>query len=302
MPPGRSSHTPAEGSDTGAFPVVQFRSDWLWLSAIFVLPLAITWPLWATRLKTVVRAEGLELRGLLRTRQVPWSRISGVRIPGFGRVHATLTDGSEIALPGLDFGRIRQFIRATRGHVADPGVRVIAVSRLAHLAVFVVFLGAIFPFSGWPQVLWVLFVIPLALSVWVERTRTKVSDAGLDLRTVFGQRHVDWAQVKGLEIPKRGFLRLDLTDGSKVAMPAVGYDRLADLVEASGGRIPDPFIEPEDADAAAEAATDDDTETTNGEATDTANGEATETNSGAAATDAATTTDTPARAESKGDR
>lgn len=251
VPPGRSSHTSADGSETGVYPSVQFRSDWLWLLAILIVPLVVTWPLWLMRLKTVVSDNGLEVRGLLRTRRVPWSQISGVRIPGFGGVHARLTDGSEISLPGVDFGRIRSFVAASRGRLADPGERVIAISRLAHLAVFVVFLGVIFPFAGWPQVLWVLFAIPIALAVWVERTRTKVSDAGLDLRTVFGQRHIDWEQVQGLEIPQRGYLRLHLSDDSKVKLPAVGYDRLADLVEASGGRIPDPFIEPEDADAAA---------------------------------------------------
>lgn len=305
VPPGRSSHTPAEGSDTGAFPVVQFRSDWLWLSAIFVLPLVITWPLWASRMKTVVRGEGLELRGLLRTRRVPWAQISGVHIPGFGRLVATLTDGSEIALPGLDYGRIRQFVHATRGNVADPGVRVIGISRLAHLAVFVVFLGAVFPFSGWPQVLWVLFAIPLGLAMWVERTRTKVSGDGLELRTIFGQRHVDWSQVKGLEIPKRGFLRLDLADGSKVTLPAVGYDRLADLVEASGGRIPDPFLEPEDADAAAEAAQAAEAE----QAADAAQGaeaeqpaDATDPADPANPADSADTTDERTEVESKSDR
>ncbi|NNH72590.1 PH domain-containing protein [Nocardia uniformis] len=242
----------------------------------------ITWPLWLTRLKTVVSDNGLEVRGLVRTRRVPWSEISGVRIPGFGGVRATLTDGSEIALPGVDFGRIRQFVHASRGRLDDPGERVIAVSRLAHLAVFVVLLGAIFPFAGWPQVLWVLFIVPIALAVWVERTRTKVSNAGLDLRSVFGQRHIDWAQVKGLEIPKRGYLRLHLTDDAKVTLPAVGYDRLADLVEASGGRIPDPFVEPEDADAP------DSENTTDAEKTaDTEN------------TEQAESTDEPAQADSE---
>ncbi|MBF6238876.1 CFP-6 [Nocardia otitidiscaviarum] len=261
VPPGRSSHTPAAGSDTGGYPSIRFRTDWLWIPAVAIVPLVVTFPLWLTRLQTVVSGNGLEVRGLFRTRRVPWQQISGVRIPGFNRVYATLADGSEIPLPGVDFGRIRTFVRATRGELADPGVRVIAIPRLAHLAVFVVALGALFPFAGWPQVLWILFAIPLALAVWVERTRTKISPDGLDLRTVRGRRHIDWDQVKGLSIPQRGYLRLHLADDSEVKLPAVGYDRLRDLVEASGGRIPDPFVEPEDEDETADAA---DAETTGG--------------------------------------
>ncbi|WP_306357160.1 MULTISPECIES: PH domain-containing protein [unclassified Nocardia] len=249
VPPGRSSHTPAEGSDTGGYPSIRFRTDWLWIPAVAIVPLVVTFPLWLTRLQTVVSGNGLEVRGLFRTRRVPWEQISGVRIPGFNRVYATLADGNEIPLPGVDFGRIRTFVRAARGELADPGVRVIAIPRLAHLAVFVVALGALFPFAGWPQVLWILFAIPLALAVWVERTRTKISPDGLDLRTVRGTRHIDWDEVKGLRIPPRGYLRLHLADESEVKLPAVGYDRLRDLVEASGGRIPDPFVEPEDAES-----------------------------------------------------
>ncbi|RDI49185.1 PH (Pleckstrin Homology) domain-containing protein [Nocardia mexicana] len=102
-----------------------------------------------------------------------------------------------------------------------------------------------FPFFGWPAVLWVLFVIPAVVAVWIERTRTTVSERGLDLRTLFGSRHVDWSQIKGLRIPKRGYVRVHLLDDSEVALPAVGYDRLRTLVEASNGRIPDPFVRPE---------------------------------------------------------
>ncbi|MFF0487446.1 PH domain-containing protein [Nocardia sp. NPDC004068] len=125
----------------------------------------------------------------------------------------------------------------------------IRIPRLAHLGVFVLLFCVAFAFFGWPQVLWVLFVIPLAAAIWVERTRTTVSADGLDLRTVFGSRHVDWEQIKGFRIPKRGFVRAHLVDDSEVALPAVGYDRLRTLIEASGGRIPDLF-------GAAEAAAD----------------------------------------------
>ncbi|MFI5779253.1 PH domain-containing protein [Nocardia sp. NPDC051570] len=121
----------------------------------------------------------------------------------------------------------------------------IRIPRLGHLGVFVLLFCVAFAFFGWPQVLWVLFVIPIVAAVWVERIRTTVSDGGLELRSMFGSRHVDWEQIKGFRIPKRGFVRAHLTDDSEVALPAVGYDRLRTLIDASNGRIPDLFTEAE---------------------------------------------------------
>ncbi len=136
---------------------------------------------------------------------------------------------------------------ARSSHTAESGNdtgRVIRVPRLGHLGVFILLICVLFPFFGWPAVLWILFLIPIAAAWWVERTRTTVSTSGLDLRTVFGSRHIDWSQIQGLRIPKRGFVRAHLNDDSEAALPAVSYDRLKDLVAASDGRIPDPFAQP----------------------------------------------------------
>ncbi|WP_232236282.1 PH domain-containing protein [Nocardia sp. BMG51109] len=120
------------------------------------------------------------------------------------------------------------------------------MTRLGHVGVLILLFCVAFPFFGWPAVLWVLFLIPAAVALWIERTRTTVSSAGLDLRTAFGTRHLDWSQIRGLRIPKRGFVRAHLIDDSEIALPAVSYDRLRHLVEASDGRIPDPFVQPEE--------------------------------------------------------
>ncbi|MGW1852708.1 PH domain-containing protein [Nocardia elegans] len=137
---------------------------------------------------------------------------------------------------------------AQSSHTTEGGTdtgRVIRIPRLAHLGVFILLFCAAFPFFGWPAVLWILFLIPAAVAWWVERSRTTVSTSGLDLRTIFGSRHLDWSQIQGLRIPKRGWVRAHLSDDSEVALPAVSYDRLKDLVAASDGRIPDPFARPE---------------------------------------------------------
>lgn len=128
-----------------------------------------------------------------------------------------------------------------------PAAKVIRTPRLAFLGVVVLLLGTFFFFVGAPAFLWWLMLLPVAVGVWVLRTQTTVSESGLDLRTVSGSRHLDWAQVEGLRIPKRGFVRVRLTDDSEVTLPAVSYDRLRDLITASDGRIPDVFTAAEEA-------------------------------------------------------
>ena len=98
-----------------------------------------------------------------------------------------------------------------------------------------------FPALSWPAVLGWLFLLPIAVVVWVLRTQTTVSAEGLALQTVFGHRILRWSDIKGVRIPKRGWVRADLVNGGEVALPAVGFDRLQELAAASGGHIPDPF-------------------------------------------------------------
>ncbi|MGW1740938.1 PH domain-containing protein [Nocardia sp. NPDC001965] len=129
----------------------------------------------------------------------------------------------------------------------------IRTTRLSFLGVFLLAMCVFFPIVGWPAGLFWLAIIPIAVLVWIVRTQTTVSPGGLDLRSVFSSRHIDWAQVKGLSIPKRGFVRAHLDDDSEVPLPAVSYDRLRDLVDAAGGRIPDPFALPEAADTGSDA-------------------------------------------------
>lgn len=132
-------------------------------------------------------------------------------------------------------------------HAAAPGVRVIRVTQLAYIGVLVLTFCVFFAFVGWPAGLWWLLLLPVVVLLWVERTRTTVTPEGLDLRTVFTSRHVEWSRVAGVRLPKRGFVRARLTDDSEVQLPAVSYDRLRELIAASGGRIPDVFAAAEEA-------------------------------------------------------
>ncbi|WP_431958089.1 PH domain-containing protein [Nocardia lijiangensis] len=137
---------------------------------------------------------------------------------------------------------------AKSSHTSDAGsdtgrpeAKVIRIQPLAYLGVVVLALCVFLFFVGWPAGLWWLLLLPVVVAAWVARTRTVVSDAGLDLRTLFGSRHLDWDQVKGVSLPKRGFVRAHLADGSEVKLPAVSYDQLRTLITASKGRLPDVF-------------------------------------------------------------
>lgn len=169
--------------------------------------------------------------------------------------------------------------------------RVIRITPLAYLGVFILVVGVFFAIVGWPAGLWWLAALPIATGWWVYRSRTVVSSSGLDLRTAFGSRHIDWAQLRGLRVPDRHIdwvrfrgifrvprrlvhthlgVRAHLVDGAEVTLPAVSYDRLRDLVVASNGRIPDPFGAPDDA-----AITDSDTTVATGTASTAADADAT---------------------------
>ncbi|MFI8973128.1 PH domain-containing protein [Nocardia asteroides] len=136
-----------------------------------------------------------------------------------------------------------------KANTPTPGVTVIGVPRLAYIGVLVLAFCVFFPFVGWPAGLWWLLLLPLVAIWWVVRTHTTISDAGLDLSTMVGKKHLDWAQVKGISIPKRGAVKARLADDSEVRLPAVGYDRLRELIDASGGRLPDVFAAAEQAEA-----------------------------------------------------
>ncbi|MFF3225377.1 PH domain-containing protein [Nocardia suismassiliense] len=160
---------------------------------------------------------------------------------------------------------------------------VIRIPRLAFLGVFILFMCVFFMFVGWPAGLWWMLLIPVAVTVWVLRTQTTVSEGGLDLRTVFRSRHLDWSQLKGVRIPKRGYVRADLVDGTEVKLPAVSYDRVRDLAIASQGRIPDPYAVPP-GDAGSAKSGDAVASTTDADATETDDADARVTDSGAQGT------------------
>lgn len=132
---------------------------------------------------------------------------------------------------------------STSSHTEKTDRHVIRITRLALLGVVLLLFGISFPMSGSPLAFGWLIILPIALAVWVLRSKTVVTESGLQMQRVFGSRTVTWDQVKGVRFPKRGWARADLVDGGEVPMPAVSFDRLPELAAASNGRIPDPYAQ-----------------------------------------------------------
>ncbi|WP_245976374.1 PH domain-containing protein [Amycolatopsis palatopharyngis] len=85
-----------------------------------------------------------------------------------------------------------------------------------------------------------LYLVPIALAVWVIRTRTTATTEGLTVRTVFGERELPWSELRGLAMKKGAKVKAVTVDGTEVALPAVRARHLPVLSLVSGGTVPDP--------------------------------------------------------------
>ncbi len=98
-----------------------------------------------------------------------------------------------------------------------------------------------------PYLQW-LYLFPIALTVFVVRTRTVATREGLAIRTMFGRRDVPWSALKGLAITKRSRVQAVLKDETKVPLPTVRTRHLPVLSLVSEGLVADPsgVLETED--------------------------------------------------------
>lgn len=140
-------------------------------------------------------------------------------------------------------------------HTPDPSPQVIRLPRLALVGVALLVFGVAFPAISWPAAFGWLFVLPIAVAVWVIRVRTVIGRDGLAMRRVFGSDSVRWDEVRGIHFPDRRWARVVLDDKSEKSLPLVRFELLPLLAAASGGRITDPYA------AAAAAAGEDETVT-----------------------------------------
>jgi hypothetical protein len=90
-----------------------------WVTApLLLIPLAIL--VWALRAGTDVSEQGLRVRALLGSTEVPWSRVTELAPDANGRVSALLDDGKAIALTAVTTDNLPAVLKAGGQQVSSP--------------------------------------------------------------------------------------------------------------------------------------------------------------------------------------
>lgn len=89
----------------------------------------------------------------------------------------------------------------------------------------------------------VLYLGPLALAVWLVRTRTVVGPETMVAHRVWGSRRIAWSDIAGLRIDDRSRISAVLRAGDDVRLPTLRAGDLPLLVALSHGRLPESLAE-----------------------------------------------------------
>nr|CTQ92235.1 Low molecular weight protein antigen 6 [Kibdelosporangium sp. MJ126-NF4] len=92
--------------------------------------------------------------------------------------------------------------------------------------------------------LYAIYLIPIAIVLWLVRIRTTADTDGLTVRDIFTSRTMKWDQLASLKL-NRGRVSAVDSDGAVTRLPAVRLRHVSLLSQVSGGRIPDPAATPE---------------------------------------------------------
>ena len=87
----------------------------------------------------------------------------------------------------------------------------------------------------------VLYLVPLAIALWVLRTRTVVGPETVLAQRIWASRQLAWSELAGVRIDGRSRVWAVLREGEEVVLPAVQARDLPVLAAWSGGRLPDPL-------------------------------------------------------------
>jgi hypothetical protein len=115
-------------------------------------------------------------------------------------------------------------------------------SRLTILAVVAFCVFAV-PFAFGAPWLWLVYLLPVALVVWIVRVRTTVDPESVTVRRVLGGRRVRWDAISSLRLGKKSRVSAILNDGEELPLPAVRVRDLPVLAVVSGGRFTFPTDE-----------------------------------------------------------
>jgi hypothetical protein len=133
---------------------------------------------------------------------------------------------------------------------AEPGPAAPAVpprlvfqpSRLTIVAVLAFCVFAI-PFAFGAPWFWLVYLLPVALVVWIVRIRTTVDPESVTVRRLLGGRRVRWDAISSLRLGKKSRVSAILSDGEELPLPAVRVRDIPVLAVVSGGRFTFPTDE-----------------------------------------------------------
>jgi hypothetical protein len=136
---------------------------------------------------------------------------------------------------------------AEAASAAEPGPvvpqrLVFQPSRLTIVAVLAFCVFAV-PFAFGAPWLWLVYLLPVALVVWIVRTRTTVDPEAVTVRRLLGGRRVRWDAISSLRLGKKSRVSAILNDGEELPLPAVRVRDLPVLAVVSGGRFTFPTDE-----------------------------------------------------------
>jgi len=120
--------------------------------------------------------------------------------------------------------------------VSDEPRAVFRISPLASLGA-VLLAVCVTPVAFGAPYLWLIYLLPVAVVVWVVRVRTVVEPEALTVRRFVGSRRVPWSKIRSLHLRDKGGVRALLTDGSELPLRCVRVRDLPQLAAASGGHL-----------------------------------------------------------------
>lgn len=120
-----------------------------------------------------------------------------------------------------------------------PDTLTFRITRTTWVAVAAVVVCATPVATSHAFLLWV-YLLPIALGVWITRMRTTVGADGVTVRHMTGTTSFSWDDVRSVKLNARGWSEAVLTSGKHVKMPAVRVRDLSLVSEMSRGRLPDP--------------------------------------------------------------
>lgn len=96
--------------------------------------------------------------------------------------------------------------------------------------------------TGFTPWLAVTFLAPLIYTLWIFRVRTTVGPRGITaVYLLSNRRSVPWSDFAGIFFNKGGRAFAVTKSDERIALPAITFNSLPELKEATGGMIPDPI-------------------------------------------------------------